>query len=217
MARNRPVAHALTAVRHWITGAPGTYIWLTLLLLTTAATHWLPTDFEEEFLRQHSTDVHELARTPVRVLISGALRIDGAHWLLYAVLFTVFHATAEHWLGTLRWLTVAAAAQLIAPFVGAAVLTWTIHHGHAPQYAEHTLDMGAGYALAAVAAVLTYRIPHPWRALYAFAVLVAHGIPLISGRTFGDLTHFTAVLIGFGCYPLTRGLPRGETKPATAQ
>ncbi|WUQ40331.1 hypothetical protein OG230_19800 [Streptomyces sp. NBC_00234] len=216
MPRKSPAARALTAIRRWITGAPGTYIWLTLLLVTVVVRRLSP-EFEQEFLVQRSASVHALTQEPFRVLVSGALRIDDGDWLLYAVLFTVFHATVEHWLGTLRWLAVAATAQFLAPFVGAAVLTWAVHHGHAPQYAEDTLDMGAGYALAGVAAVLTYRIPHPWRALYAFAVLVVHGIPLISGRTFGDLTHFTAVLIGFGCYPLTRGLPRGKTERAAAQ
>ncbi|MGP3635514.1 rhomboid-like protein [Streptomyces sp. 24-1644] len=210
MPRKRPAARALTAIRHWITGAPGTYAWLTLLLVTTVVLHRLAPDFEREFLVQRSADVHELTRDPLRVLVSGALW-TGGHWLLYAALFTVFHATAEHWLGTPRWLAVAAAAQFLAPFVTAAALTWAVHHGHAPRYAALTLDTGPGYALAGVAAVLTYRIPHPWRALYAFAVLVAHGVPLVSGRTFAELGHCTAVLTGFACYPLVRGLPRRKT------
>ncbi|QNE75844.1 hypothetical protein F0344_15460 [Streptomyces finlayi] len=209
MPRKRPAARALTAIRRWITGAPGTYTWLILLLLTTV--------FAQELPAQPSASLHVLMDDPLRVLLPGALRIDGGHWLLYAALFTVFHATAEHWLGTLRWLTVAAAAQFLAPFVTAAVLTWAVRHGHAPPYAVHTPGTGPGYALAGVAAVLTYRIPRPWRALYAFAVLVAHAVPLVSGSTFAELGHSTAVLTGLACYPLVRALPRCETRGATAQ
>jgi hypothetical protein len=64
-----------------------------------------------------------------------------------------------------------------------------------------------------VVAVLTYHVPHPWRLAYLFAVLVVYGVPLITGRTFTDLGHFTAALIGLACYPLTRG----TTKPPLAQ
>lgn len=80
--------------------------------------------------------------------------------------------------------------------------------------AVNTLDVGVSYALAGVVAVLTYRIPAPWRYVYLFAVLVFYGIPLITGRTFTDLGHFASVLIGLACYPLTRSRPKTKTPPA---
>lgn len=52
--------------------------------------------------------------------------------------------------------------------------------------------------------------------MYLFAVLVIYGIPLVTSATFTDIGHFTAVLIGLACYPLTRH-HRHETKPAPAQ
>lgn len=106
-----------TAVRHWIATAPGTYIWLAVLFVTTVVLHRMSPGFEEEFLRDRSTNLHELSQNPVRVLITSALWIDGGRWLPYAVLFTVFHATAEHWLGTLRWLAVAVTAHVVATLV----------------------------------------------------------------------------------------------------
>jgi hypothetical protein len=36
-------------------------------------------------------------------------------------------------------------------------------------------------------------------------VLVVYGLPLLTGRTFTDLGHFTSILIGLGCRPLVRG------------
>ncbi|WP_433401331.1 rhomboid-like protein [Streptomyces sp. CA-146814] len=201
----RPAGLRATAVRRWIATAPGTYLWLAVLFVTTVVLHRMSPAFEDDFLRDRSTNLHELAQNPVRALISSAFWIDGGRWLPYAVLFTVFHATAEHWLGTLRWLAVAVAAHVVATLVSEGVLAWAIRDGHAPQSATTTLDVGVSYALAGVIAVLTYRVPHPWPYVYVFAVLVFYGIPLVAdGRTFTDVGHFTAVLTGLACYPLTR-------------
>ncbi|MET8330121.1 rhomboid-like protein [Streptomyces sp. NPDC005181] len=206
-------ARAVRAVGSWIRSAPGTYIWLAILFATTVVVHQMSPDFEEDFLRQRSTNIHELLRDPVRVLISSAFWIEGGHWLTYAFLFTVFHAPAERWLGTLRWFAVAALAHVVATLVSEGVLAWAVRHGQAPVSVVNTLDIGVSYALGGVVAVLTYHVPRPWRLVYLFAVLVVYGVPLVTGRTFTDLGHLTAALIGLACYPLTRG----TTKPPLAQ
>ncbi|WP_405940439.1 hypothetical protein OG338_16180 [Streptomyces sp. NBC_00726] len=192
------------ALGSWIRSAPGTYLWLTALFVTTVIVHQMSPAFEEEFLRQRSTNIHELSRNPVRVLITSAFWIDGGQWLPYAVLYTVFHAPAERRLGTPRWLTVAATAHILATLVSEGILAWAISHGHAPATAANTLDVGVSYALAGVVAVLTYYVPRPWRPVYLFAVLVIYTVPLITDPTFTDIGHLTAALIGLGCYPLTR-------------
>ncbi|MFJ6570113.1 rhomboid-like protein [Streptomyces sp. NPDC091292] len=196
---------AARAVAAYIRSAPGTYIWLAVLFVTTVALHQMSPDFEQDFLRQRSTNLHELSSNPVRVLFSSALWIDGGRWLPYAVLYTVFHAQAERWLGTLRWLTVALAAHILATLISEGALLWAIRHGIAPESAVNTLDVGVSYALAGIVGVLTYRIAPPWRYVYLLGVLIVYGTPLITGRTFTDLGHFTSVLIGLACYPLTRG------------
>lgn len=214
----RPRSAPVTWIRgagSWIRSAPGTYVWLTALFVTTVIVHQMSPDFEQEFLRQRSTNIHELSQNPVRVLISSAFWIDGGEWLPYAVLYTVFHAPAERRLGTLRWLTVAAASHVLATLVSEGVLAWAIRYGHAPETAANTLDVGVSYALAGVVAVLTYYVPRPWRYVYLFAVLVIYAVPLVTGPTFTDTGHFTAVLIGLACYPLTHD--RHRTKPAPAR
>ncbi|MCX4788336.1 MULTISPECIES: rhomboid-like protein [unclassified Streptomyces] len=201
----------------WIRSAPGTYIWLAALFVTTFIIHQMSPDFEEDFLRQHSTNIHELSRDPVRVLIASAFWIDSGRWAPYAVLYTVFHANAERWLGTLRWLAVVIAAHVLATLVSEGVLAWAIRHGHVAESAANTLDIGVSYALAGVVAVLTYRVPQPWRYVYLFAVVVFYGVPLITGRTFTDLGHFASVLIGLACYPLARSRSRPQTNTPPAQ
>ncbi|MFF9457667.1 rhomboid-like protein [Streptomyces flaveolus] len=209
VARNTAVRRGARTGRRYVRSAPGTYCWLALLLVTTVFMHHMSPDFETEFLRQRSTNIHELSTNPVRVLVSSALWIDGGSWLPYAVLYSVFHAPAERWLGTLRWLAVAAAAHVLATLASEGTLLWAIRHGLAPQSSVNTLDIGVSYALAGVIAVLTYHIAPPWRYGYVVAVLLVYGVPLIGGHTFTDLGHFSAVLIGLACYPLTRG--RGPT------
>ncbi|MFB7272876.1 rhomboid-like protein [Streptomyces sp. NPDC056244] len=204
----RPWANAVrpwtSKVRTWITSAPGTHLWLAALFVTTVALHRMSPEFEEEFLLQRSTNIHELSTDPLRVLISSAFWTDGGTWLPYAVLYTLFHAPAEHWLGTSRWLAVAVLAHIGATLISEGVLGWAILHGHAPQSAAHTLDIGVSYALAGIAGILTYRVPLPWHLPYLAVVLIYYGLPLIAAPTFTDLGHVAAVLIGLACYPLAR-------------
>ncbi|MET9411416.1 rhomboid-like protein [Streptomyces sp. NPDC002935] len=189
----------------YVRGAPGTYIWLAILFITTVAMHHMSPDFEADFLRQRSTNIHELSNNPVRVLFASAMWIDGGHWLPYAVLYTVFQAPAERWLGTARWLAVNAAAHVLSTLISEGALLWAIRHGMAPHSAVDTLDIGVSYALAGVIGVLTYRIAAPWRYPYLVIVLAVYGVPFLTARTLTDLGHFASVLIGLACYPLVRG------------
>ncbi|GAA2293135.1 membrane protein [Streptomyces kunmingensis] len=196
--------------------APGTYIWLLVLFVTTVALHHMDPRFEQEFLRQRSTNLHELSTNPIRVLVSSALWIDGSSWWPYALLYTVFHARAEHWLGTPRWLAVAAAAHVLATLISEGALLWAIGNGHAPASSVNTLDIGVSYALAGSIGILTYRLPPPWRYVYLVVILTLYGSPLATGRTFTDLGHFTSLLIGLACHPLcrTHHEPLPQTRPA---
>ncbi|MGW3511043.1 rhomboid-like protein [Streptomyces sp. NPDC000994] len=198
----------LRAATAYVRSAPGTYVWLLILFLTTVALHHMSPQFEEHFLRHRSTNLRELSNDPVRVLFSSAMWIDSGHWLPYAVLYTVFHAQAERWLGTLRWLLVCLTAHVLATLISEGAVLWAIQRYMVPASAVNTLDVGVSYALAGVMGVLTYRIAPPWRYLYLAAVLVFYAVSLVTRHTFTDLGHFAAVLVGLGCYPLVRG--RGE-------
>ncbi|MFE1299875.1 rhomboid-like protein [Streptomyces sp. NPDC058731] len=204
------ITRGLRRVGAYVRSAPGTYVWLAILFVTTVALHHMSAEFERDFLQQRSTNLEELSRNPVRVLIASAMWIDGGRWLPYAVLYSVFHAPAERWLGTVRWLVVCVAAHVLATLISQGVLLVAIERGYAPHSEAEALDIGVSYALAGVVGVLTYRIPGPWRYVYLFAVLVFYGLPLTAGPTFTDLGHFVSVLIGLACHPLTRGreIPR---------
>ncbi|MGW3105058.1 rhomboid-like protein [Streptomyces sp. NPDC001100] len=199
------ITRGLHRVWTYVRSAPGTYVWLGILFVTTVAMHHMSPEFEQEFLRQRSTNIHELSNNPVRVLFASAMWIDGGRWLPYAVLYTVFHAQAERWLGTARWLMVCVAAHVLASLISEGALLWAVKNGMAPQSSVDTLDIGVSYALAGVVGVLVYRIAVPWRYVYLVVVVAVYGVPLATHRTFTDLGHFTSMAIGLACYPLVRG------------
>ncbi|MGW2915625.1 rhomboid-like protein [Streptomyces asoensis] len=218
MRLRRGVSEAGRGVRAYVRSAPGTSVWLTVLFVTTVALHHMSPEFEQEFLRRRSTNLHELSRHPVRVLVASAMWIDGGSWLPYVVLYSVFHARAERWLGTARWLAVCAAAHVLATLLSEGMLAKAIRDGLAPRSAADTLDVGVSYALSGVVAVLVYRIRPPWRYGYLAGVAVFYTVPLVAAPTFTDFGHFVSFLVGLGCYPLVRGRERvrdpKETAPA---
>jgi hypothetical protein len=57
-------------------------------------------------LVHRSTNLRHLDTNPIKVLIESLLWIDGRYWLPYLVVFTIFLAPAERWLGSLRWVLV---------------------------------------------------------------------------------------------------------------
>jgi hypothetical protein len=100
---------------------------------------------------------------------------------------------------------VAFVCHVVATYVSEGVLALAIRHGMAPERSRFTLDYGVSYALAGVAAVLTYWWPRGWtRWVYGGAVLLFYGFAMVRGKTFTDVGHFTAALVGLGCRPLTR-------------
>ena len=82
--------------------APLTYSWLVVLLMTTIVQRSIPAHRLDALLQKQSTNLHHLGSDPIRVLIQSLLWIDGQYWWPYFVVFTLFLAPAERWLGHLR-------------------------------------------------------------------------------------------------------------------
>ncbi|MFD3745846.1 rhomboid-like protein [Nocardia sp. NPDC058633] len=205
MSASGSVRSAAAAVWGWIRSAPGTYLWLAALSVTTAIENRLSPEEARIWLGHRSTNLDRLGEDPIRVLIGSAFWIDGGGWLVYAVLFSLVHANAERWLGTVRWLAVVVVAHVGATYLSQGLLLLAIRQDRAPERAAFVLDVGVSYGLAGVAAVLAYRMVLPWRVPYVLGVLMICVPPVFVGRTFTDVGHAGAALIGFACYPLTRG------------
>ncbi|WP_186626450.1 rhomboid-like protein [Rhodococcus sp. BP22] len=200
---SRPLRY-VRAAGSYVRRAPGTFVWLAILLVTTITMRHLSPDTLDVLLGNRSTNLHHLSQDPVRVLIASAFWLEGGGWLTYFVLYNIFHVPGERWLGTLRWVSVVVVSHVGATYVSEGVLYWAIQHGYAPESAVTTLDVGVSYGLAGVIAILTYRIASPWRYVYFAGVLVFYAVPLFVDVNFTAVGHFTAVLLGLCCYPLTR-------------
>ncbi|AEW94688.1 MULTISPECIES: rhomboid-like protein [Streptomycetaceae] len=203
------------AAWRYLRAAPGTFVWLAVLLATTRLVHHFPPGFRDRFLEHRSTNVHNLWRTPVRVLVASALYLDGGGWPLYFVLYNLFHVPVERWLGTWRWLGVAAVAHVGATYLSEGLVLLAVRTGYAPHSALFTRDIGVSYALAGVQGALTHRLPRPWRYGYLACLLGVYGFALAADRTFTGVGHLTAALLGLACVPAARWSARryGTRRP----
>jgi rhomboid family protein len=198
----------LAAVWRFVYTAPLTYAWLAVLLITTIIQHQLGRRELHTMLVHGSTNLHGLATDPLRVLFESLLWIDGRYWTPYLVLFTLFLAPAEHWLGEIRWLTVGLTAHIGATYISEGLLYLEIQHHLAPERLVHARDIGVSYFLVGVIAVLAYHVATPWRWGYLAILIVLFLGPVIVDPKFTAIGHFAAILIGLLFYPMARGRGR---------
>lgn len=203
MAEVRTGPARLAAAWHFVRSAPLTYLWLSVLLITTVIQHFAGRRVTAILIDQ-STNVAHLATNPLEVLFSSLLWIDGKYWLAYLVLFTLFLAPAEHWLGHLRWLAVGLIAHIGATYISEGALYLLINLHEEPELLVHARDVGVSYFLVGVMAVLTYHIASPWRWGYLAVLIVIFAVPLIADADFTAIGHAAAIAIGLGCHALTR-------------
>jgi hypothetical protein len=217
LARVARLKDWMNMVRRFVGGAQLTYMWLTVLLITTFIQHQL-TDKELHSVLVHaSTNLKHLGTDPIYVLLDSLFWIDGKYWWPYLMLFTLFLAPAEHWLGKIRWLTVGLTAHVLATYISEGVLYLQIqhlHHGTAERLV-HARDIGVSYFLVGVMAVLAYRIAPPWRWAYLGALILGFGIAWYVKPSFTSIGHFSAIFIGLCFYPMARRT-KSPAQPVTA-
>ncbi|MFB7586647.1 rhomboid-like protein [Streptomyces sp. NPDC056169] len=195
-------------MRSWVRSSPGTHVWLLVIAITSLVIALSPDGLEAYLLHRNSSNLHQLAHHPVRALLGSAFWIENpADLLLYAVLFELFHAPVERWLGTPKWLFVVATAHIAATLISQQLVLDAIRDHDVPRSMAHVVDIGVSYGLAASVGILTYRLPRPWRWFYLAGAVAFFLVPLVTGRTYTDLGHAISLAIGLACYPLTRGKP----------
>jgi hypothetical protein len=196
------------AVWHFVSNAPLTYSWLSVLLLTTLIQNQLTGKQLHALLLHRYTNIHELGTSPLKVLFSSLLWIDGKNLEPYVLLFTLFLAPAEHWLGQLRWLTVGLTSHILSTYVSEGALYFAIQVHAASARLVRAADIGVSYFLVGVMAMLAYHIVRPWRWGYLGILFIIFGFPLITmdkiELDFTAIGHFTAILVGLAFYPMAK-------------
>jgi hypothetical protein len=197
----------------FVSSAPLTISWLALLLATTWIQHSVTGPRLRQLLLHRSTNLHHLASDPIKVLLDSLLWIDGYYWWPYVVLFCLFLAPAERWLGQLRWLAVGLIAHIVATYLSEGFLYLQIQDAAASPRLINARDIGVSYFLVGIVGVLTYHVVRPWRWVYLGLAALAITVPLVVKPDFTPLGHFCALLVGLACYPLSRGRDRPELDP----
>lgn len=206
------------AVWRFVSHAPLTYTWLLALVVTTVWQHLVTGQQLHWLLLHRSTNLHGLATDPLGVLFSSLFWIDGKSLEPYLLLFTLFLAPAEHWLGQVRWLAVGLSAHILATYISEGMLYWAIEKHDASERYVHAHDIGVSYFLVGVITVLAYHIARPWRWGYLAVLFIIFGFPLITmdrlGLDFTVIGHFAAILVGLAFYPMARERKRPALNPA---
>jgi hypothetical protein len=201
----------LAAARRFVISAPLTYVWLVVLLITTIIQRSLSSKELRAVLIHGSTNIHHLATDPLEVLFFSLFWIDGRYWAPYLVLFTLFLAPAERWLGQIRWLTVGLTAHISATYISEGLLYLEIQHHLAPERLVHARDIGVSYFLVGVIAVLAYHVAQPWRWGYLAVLIAVFTVPLVIHANFTAIGHFSAIFIGLLFYPMARRRSRARS------
>jgi hypothetical protein len=205
----------LAAAWRFVRSAPLTYAWLVVLLATTIMQRSLSRRDLHHVLIHSSTNLHDLATDPLHVLFYSLLWIDGRWWTPYLLLFTLFVAPAEQWLGQIRWLTVGLTVHIGATYISEGWLYLAIQHHLAPERLVYARDVGVSYFMVGVMAVLAYRIATPWRWGYLAVLIAAFTVPLFIDVNFTAIGHFSAIFIGLLFYPMARARNGPPVTPPT--
>lgn len=189
----------------YVRSAPLTFGYLGILFVTSWVLATAQGKLADRLLLSASTNLHQLSRDPVRVLVASAFWLSGTGAIVvWAVLLAVVVAPVERRIGSWRTGLVFAVGHVGATLITAAGL-WTALRLDAVERSVVTAqDVGASYGLLAVAGALTYLLVPRLRLPYATALVVAFGGFAAFDRTFTDFGHLIALLLGLACFRLVR-------------
>lgn len=155
-----------------------------------------PDHVHDRLVLRSSTNLANLRDDPLVVLLVSAFVLPSALSLWVLPLLIAAYGAAQRWLGRTATLLVALFGHVFATVFVAVLLAAGIAHHQLDRSVAREPDVGASYGLAAVLAVLVYRLPaFPRRCLVLGGTASLVALVLVS-ETFTDLGHLTAWLIG---------------------
>ena len=185
------------AVHDHLAGAPASCAYAFTLFVTWWTLRGVSDVAGHRLILSASTNLHNMRREPVQVLVASAFWTDGGFpWTIIIGFLTVM-AFAERWLGTLRWIMVFACGHIGASLIVVTGIAFAVHHHLIPLHIVVASDVGSSYGSTAILAALAYHLRGALRALWAAGLLGWFGFAAWHGRTFTDYGHLTALLIGF--------------------
>ena len=203
----------LAKLKDGIRTAPATSAYLLVLVVTTWVLQTSSSRIANTLLLNESTNLHHLARDPIRVLVGSAFWLP-AGWqvLLWAPLFALVLAPVERRLGSGRTTLVFAAGHVGATLLTAAGLWVALRVDLVERSVVNARDVGSSYGFFAVAALMTAFVDRRLRRAYAAALVVVAVALLAASLSFTDVGHVLAMGVGFACLPVA-GRARTAMRP----
>ncbi|MFE2373055.1 rhomboid-like protein [Streptomyces sp. NPDC059398] len=200
-------------------GTPFTFVYVLVLIATSLFAQHADPHTVAALLRDSSTDMAHLARTPLLVLVSSALWIAGGLFSASAVGFLLVLTALERRIGALRTGVVFLTGHVVATLATELPVGVAVAAGRLPDSSLHRLDYGISFGLMAGVGALAGLLPP----LFRWPLLAAVGTALVQALlAFGDpLTdwgHPLSLTIGLACWPLVRrwAAERDRARPAAA-
>ncbi|KUH99867.1 rhomboid-like protein [Mycobacterium sp. IS-3022] len=193
-----------------IRGAPLTFAWLVVLLVTSRVQRSAGHRASRRIQRRNSTNLRRLRTEPSRVLTTSLFWLDDHRWWPYLPVFVGVVAPAERRLRWWRWLLVGITAHVAGTYLGQSYLRLLIRKGRAPQRLENARDVGVSYFVLGVTAALSGYLRRPWRPRAQAAALLALAGNAAARPTFTEIGHLTAFVAGLAAVPLA---PDRDSKP----
>ena len=193
-----------------VAGAPLSFAWLLVLLVTTRVQRSAGDRGSRRIQRRNSTNLLRLRSEPHRVLTTSLFWLDDHRWWPYVPVFVTVVAPAERRLRWWRWLLVGIAAHVIGTYVGQSYLRLLIRKGRAPQRLEDARDVGVSYFVLGVAGALSGYTRKSWRSGAQAAATLALAANAAARPTFTEVGHLTAFLVGLAAVPL---MPDRDSQP----
>lgn len=217
MAIGRAVpGRASTRPWTYVRTAPGTLIYLFTLLVTQLTLSTVDDHLGQRLLISESTNLANMARVPVQVLIGSAFWLDTSPAVTYCALAALLLVMVplEHWLGTGRWLAAVLTGHVGATLLTLVATTCLLRHGLLSPAVAHAADVGLSYALLTALGLLVHRLPRPGHRVAATLLGAAGlGLVLVLDQEIADLGHLLSFLIGFGLFPLVPRVRRAPSVP----
>jgi hypothetical protein len=197
------------ATRRWV-GRPGearlTVTYLSILVATTLVQRTGSTRLSNAILRSASTNLSNLGRAPITVLVTSACFVTSQWELIqFAVVALLLLGPLEQRIGAKRWLLGFIAGHVGATLVVAAGLSIARHAGRLDVAGSSTIDVGVSYGSMALFVVLA----HLWKgwARWALGSVLAGYllVGLLAGATFTAWGHLAAAAIGLALGPFLVG------------
>ncbi|WP_328319613.1 rhomboid-like protein [Streptomyces sp. NBC_00388] len=196
-------------------GTPFTFVYALVLVATSLFAEHADPHTVTTVLRDSSTDMAHLARTPLLVLVGSALWIAGGMLSLSAIGFLLVLTALERRIGALRTGAVFLTGHVLATLATEIPVGVAVAAGHLPDSSLHRLDYGISFGLMAGVGALAGLLPPllRWPLLAAVATVLVQAL-LVLGDPLTDWGHPLSLAIGVACWPLVRRWAAARSGPA---